>query len=131
RTREPTMTLAIETRQLTKQFGKHTALHHLDVAVEEGSIFGVIGPNGAGKTTTMRLLLDIIRPTSGSALVLGEDPRRAGPAMRRQIGFLPGELRLEGRVTGRQLLRHYADISGPVAPGAADALADRLGLDLG
>jgi ABC-2 type transport system ATP-binding protein len=125
------MTLAIETRELAKNFGKHTALHSLDVAVEEGSIFGVIGPNGAGKTTTMRLLLDIIRPTSGSALVLGEDPRRAGPAMRRQVGFLPGELRLEGRVTGRQLLRHYADISGPVAPGAADALADRLGLDLG
>jgi ABC-2 type transport system ATP-binding protein len=125
------MSLAIQTTQLSKHYGRHPALHGLDLSVEEGSIFGVIGPNGAGKTTTMRLLLDIIRPTSGSAQVLGKDPRRAGPAMRRQIGFLPGELRLEGRVTGRQLLRHYADISGPVAPGATDALADRLGLDLG
>ncbi|MHA6669004.1 ABC transporter ATP-binding protein [Homoserinimonas sp. A447] len=125
------MSLAIETSQLAKHYGKHPALYGLDLSVEEGTVFGVIGPNGAGKTTTMRLLLDIIRPTSGSAQVLGKDPRRAGPAMRRQIGFLPGELRLEGRVTGRQLLRHYADISGPVAPRAVDALADRLGLDLG
>jgi ABC-2 type transport system ATP-binding protein len=125
------MSLAIETTHLTKHYGKHPALHGLDIGVEEGSIFGVIGPNGACKTTTMRLLLDIVRPTSGSARVLGQDPRRAGAGIRRDIGFLPGELRLEGRVTGRQLLRHYASISGPVAPGAVDELADRLGLDLG
>jgi ABC-2 type transport system ATP-binding protein len=125
------MTHVIETHQLSKHYGKHPALHGLDISVEEGSIFGVIGPNGAGKTTTMRLLLDIVRPSSGSARVLGQDPRRAGTGIRRDIGFLPGELRLEGRVTGRQLLRHYASISGPVAPGAVDDLADRLGLDLG
>jgi len=125
------MTLAIETRQLGKNYGSNTALHGLDIAVDEGSIFGVIGPNGAGKTTTMRLLLDIIRPSSGSAQVLGRDPRQAGSRTRRDIGFVPGELRLEGRVTGRQLLRHYERISGPVAPGAIDGLADRLGLDLG
>lgn len=125
------MTLAIETRQLAKHYGKHAALHGLDISVEEGTVFGVIGPNGAGKTTTMRLLLDIIRPTSGSARVLGHDPRRAGSRLRQSIGFLPGELRLEGRVTGRELLRHYAHISGRVAPGSIDALADRLGLDLG
>src|SRR5690554_2489430 len=125
------MTLAIETRQLAKNYGNNTALHGLDLSVEEGSVFGVIGPNGAGKTTTMRLLLDIIRPTSGSAQVLGRDPRRAGAHTRRSIGFVPGELRLDGRVTGRQLLRHYARISGPVASGAIDGFADRLGLDLG
>lgn len=124
------MNLAIETSGLSKSFGKHPALQDVDLAVPPGAIFGVIGPNGAGKTTIMRLLLDIIRPTSGSARVLGEDPRRAGPTMRRQIGFLPGELRLERRVTGRQLLRHYAEISGPVPPGSIDDLADRLGLDL-
>jgi ABC-2 type transport system ATP-binding protein len=125
------MNLVIETSGLSKSFGKHAALRDVDLAVPPGTIFGVIGPNGAGKTTTMRLLLDIIRPTSGSALVLGQDPRRAGAGIRRQIGFLPGELRLERRVTGRQLLHHYAEISGPVAPGAIDGLADRLGLDLG
>jgi ABC-2 type transport system ATP-binding protein len=124
------MTPAIRTTELSKRYGSHTALHGLDLTIEPGSVFGLIGPNGAGKTTTLRVLLDIIRPTSGTARVLGEDPRTAGPKLRRRIGFVPGELRLEGRVKGRALLNHFADISGPVAPGAIDALAERLGLDL-
>jgi ABC-2 type transport system ATP-binding protein len=125
------MTAAVETAALTKRFGARLALDAVDLQVEEGTVFGVIGPNGAGKTTLMRLMLDILRPTSGSVRVLGEDPRAGGPALRRSIGFLPGELRLEGRITGRELLRHFAEISGPAERGAADAIADRLGLDLG
>lgn len=124
------MTYALETTALTKRYGRRTALDSIDLAVEPGTVFGMIGPNGAGKTTTMRLLLDIIRPSSGSARVLGEDPREGGAALRRHIGFLPGELRLEGRVTGRALLAHFERISGPVAPGAVDRLAERLDLDL-
>lgn len=124
------MTPAIHTRELRKRYGSRTAVHGLDLAIEPGTVFGLIGPNGAGKTTTLRMLLDIIRPTSGVARVLGEDPRHGGASLRRRIGFVPGELRLEGRVRGRQLLRYYADISGPVAPGAIDSLAERLGLDL-
>ncbi|MEJ1179233.1 MULTISPECIES: ABC transporter ATP-binding protein [unclassified Pseudarthrobacter] len=121
---------AISTKSLTKKFGRREVLHGVDFAVEAGSVFGVIGPNGAGKTTTMRCLLDIIRPTSGEVRVLGKDPRAAGPELRRRIGYLPGELFLEGRVTGRKLLAHYQAISGPVATGRIDALAERLGLDL-
>ncbi|MET3721009.1 ABC transporter ATP-binding protein [Arthrobacter sp. UYEF21] len=124
------MAEAIATRSLTKKFGRREVLHGVDFAVEAGSVFGVIGPNGAGKTTTMRCLLDIIRPTSGAIRVLGEDPRLGGPELRRRIGYLPGELFLEGRVTGRKLLSHYEAISGPVSPGRIDALAERLGLDL-
>lgn len=124
------MTLALETTALSKRYGKHTALTDLDLAVESGTVFGMIGPNGAGKTTTIRLLLDIIRPTSGQAVVLGRQPREGGPALRREIGYLPGELRLDGRATGRELLRHLARISGPVAPHAIDDIADRLGVDL-
>lgn len=93
-------------------------------------MFGVIGPNGAGKTTTMRCLLDIIRPSGGQIRVLGKDPRTGGPELRRRIGYLPGELFLEGRVTGRKLLAHYEAISGPVPPGRISELAERLGLDL-
>jgi ABC-2 type transport system ATP-binding protein len=121
---------AIEARGLTKRYGQATALDGLDLSVGEGAVFGVIGPNGAGKTTTMRLLLDLIRPTSGSVRVLGSDPRAGGPELRKRIGYLPGELRLEGRVTGRALLGHYARISGPVADNTIQDLADRLGLDL-
>jgi ABC-2 type transport system ATP-binding protein len=124
------MAHAIATRSLTKKFGRREVLHGVDFSVEAGSVFGVIGPNGAGKTTTMRCLLDIIRPTSGEVRVLGKDPRLGGPELRRRIGYLPGELFLEGRVTGRTLLAHYEAISGPVAPGRIDELAERLGLDL-
>ncbi|MET4589229.1 ABC transporter ATP-binding protein [Arthrobacter sp. 754] len=125
------MTTAISVRSLTKKFGRREVLHGIDFAVDAGSVFGVIGPNGAGKTTTMRCLLDIIRPTSGEVRVLGVDPRVGGPELRRRIGYLPGELFLEGRVTGRKLLDHYAAISGPVPPGRINELAERLGLDLG
>jgi len=125
------MTLALETHALTKRYGRRLALDAVDLAVEPGTVFGMIGPNGAGKTTTMRLLLDIIRPSSGEIRVLGQPPREGGAALRRRIGFLPGELRLEGRVTGRSLLKHLQEISGPVAPGVIDRLAERLDLDLG
>ncbi len=125
------MDYAIETAGLTKHYGRVTALADVSLHVDPGTVFGVIGPNGAGKTTMMRLLLDIIRPSAGSARVLGLSPREGAQRLRRNIGFVPGDLRLEGRVTGRQLLRHYARISGPVEPGTIDTIAERLGLDLG
>ncbi|HEX7202392.1 MAG TPA: ABC transporter ATP-binding protein, partial [Arthrobacter sp.] len=124
------MATAISARSLTKSFGRREVLHGVDFTVPAGSVFGMIGPNGAGKTTTMRCLLDIIRPSSGEIRVLGTDPRTGGSELRRRIGYLPGELFLEGRVTGRRLLAHYQAISGPVPRGRIDELAERLGLDL-
>ncbi len=124
------MTPAIELTQLRKEYGRHVAVDSLNLTVEPGTVFGLIGPNGAGKTTTLRMILDIIRPTSGTARVLDDEPRHGGPALRRRIGFIPGELRLDGRMTGRRMLRFYAEVSGPVPAGAIDDLADRLGLDL-
>jgi len=121
---------AIDVVNVTKRFGTHPALNGVSFQVQRGSVFGVIGPNGAGKTTIMRALLDIIRPTSGHATVLGTDSRHAGPDLRRRIGYLPGELILDGRVSGRRLLKHYVDISGPVPDGRIDQLAERLGVDL-
>lgn len=122
---------AVTTRGLVKRYGANTALQGIDLDIPRGSVFGMIGPNGAGKTTTMRLLLDILRPTGGELRVLGESPRAGGAALRRRIGYLPGELHLDTRVKGRELLAHYAEISGRVRAGAVDALADRLGVDLG
>ncbi len=121
---------AVQTEALNKRYGTRTAVHALDLRIEPGTVFGLIGPNGAGKTTTLRMLLDIIRPTSGTATVLGHAPRDGGAALRRRIGFVPGDLRLEGRIRGRSLLQHYADISAPVASGAIEHLAERLDLDL-
>jgi ABC-2 type transport system ATP-binding protein len=124
------MTVAIQTRALQKRYGAHVAVHALDLTVAAGTVFGLIGPNGAGKTTTLRMLVDIIRPTSGEITVLGHSPREGGAALRRKVGYIPGELRLEGRTTGHTLLRRLAEISGPVRPRAVEELAERLDLDL-
>lgn len=124
------MTAVIEARGLQKKYGKHLAVDGIGLRVERGSVFGLIGPNGAGKTTTLRMLVDIIRPTAGELKVLGSVPRRSGIALRRRIGYLPGELKLAERIQGGTLLRHLAQISGPVEPGRIETLAERLGLDL-
>jgi len=121
---------AVTTRGLIKRYGSTTALHGIDLDIPRGSVFGMIGPNGAGKTTTMRLLLDIIRPSGGDVRVLGAEPRAGGASLRRRVGYLPGELHLQARVRGRELLSHYAEISGAVRPGTVESLADRLDLDL-
>jgi ABC-2 type transport system ATP-binding protein len=121
---------AIDARALGKRFGRVTALDGVDLSVAPGTVFGLIGPNGAGKTTLMRILLDVMRPTSGSVTVLGSTPQEGGAGLRRRVGYLPGELRLETRVTGMALLSHYAEISGGVAATSISRLAERLGLDL-
>lgn len=124
------MTPVIETSALTKHYGRRHALHGIDLAIEPGCVVGLIGPNGAGKTTTMRILLDIIRPSAGEVRVLGQNPRTGGAALRRRIGYLPGELSLTGRTTARSLLHHYSELNGGVSPRRIGELADRLGLDL-
>lgn len=82
----------IEVNQLTKFYGKARGITDVSFNVDEGEIFGFIGPNGAGKSTTIRLLLSLIRPTSGSAKVFGKDVVTQGPAIRRDIGYLPSEV---------------------------------------
>jgi len=121
----------IQTDALSKLFGSTVALKDLTLRVDAGEVFGLIGPNGAGKTTTMRLLLDAIRPSSGSLWVFGQAPRVAGPALRARLAFLPGELKLASRATGRELLAFYARLQGSVAPSEYEGLAERLGLNLG
>ncbi|RRD42027.1 ABC transporter ATP-binding protein [Buchananella hordeovulneris] len=124
------MEVVIETRGLRKSFGKVHAVRGIDLTVKRGSIYGLIGPNGAGKSTTLRMLVDIIRPDDGTVSVLGEAPRMSKPELRRRIGYLPGEIRLTERISGESVLEHFASISGPVAPGTIQELAERLELDL-
>ncbi|MFC9896402.1 ABC transporter ATP-binding protein [Nocardia sp. NPDC127579] len=125
------MTAAIRTAGLTKHYGKHVALTDLDLEVAQGEVFGFLGPNGAGKSTTIRILLDLIRPTSGTVEVLGVDPRKGGAELRRRIGYLPGELTIEGRNTAADLLRFLADQRGhAVSARRIGDLADLLDLDL-
>jgi ABC-2 type transport system ATP-binding protein len=115
---------------LVKDYGDVRALDGVDLRVEQGEIFGFIGPNGAGKSTTIRILLDLLRPTSGHVAVLGEDPRQGGAALRSRLGYLPGELLLEGTATARQLLRHLADVRGGRGADRIEPLAERFRLEL-
>ena len=121
---------AILTQGLTKAYGRRLGIQGLDLEVHQGEIFGFIGPNGAGKTTTIRLLLDLLHPTSGRAQVLGLDSHRQSVEVRRSVGYLPGEFGLDVRATGRQLVRNFARLRGMAGLGSADDLAARLGVDL-
>jgi ABC-2 type transport system ATP-binding protein len=124
------MTDPIQTEALTKSYGRRRGLAGLDLEVHPGEVYGFLGPNGAGKTTTIRILLDLIRPTSGQATLFGVAPRTGGPALRRRVGYLPGDLTVLGGQTGRELLTHLAHLRGGVATDRIDALAGRLDLDL-
>jgi ABC-2 type transport system ATP-binding protein len=124
-------TPAIETRDLEKTYATGVrALADLELSVEQGEVFGYLGPNGAGKSTTIRLLLDLIRPTAGRALVLGLDPRRDGIEARRRIGYLPGDLRLADRMTAREQLDSLARLRGDVDVALRDHLCERFGVVL-
>ncbi|MFI6479021.1 ABC transporter ATP-binding protein [Nonomuraea sp. NPDC050663] len=123
------MTAVVETEGLTKFYGRRRGLEDLNLTIQPGEVFGYLGPNGAGKTTTLRLLLDVIRPTRGTARVLGESSR--DPGVRRRVGYLPGELALEGREKARDYLRLLARVRGGVSWHRVEALAERLDADLG
>jgi ABC-2 type transport system ATP-binding protein len=121
---------AIVTEGLSKMYGKRQGLASLDMTVQVGEIYGFLGPNGAGKTTAIRIMLDVIRATSGRVRVLGLDPRADTVAVRRLVGYLPGDFVVDGRQTGRQLLDHLAALRGGVPRRRIEDLAGRLGLDL-
>ena len=116
----------IETDGLTKTFGDVTAVDGVDLAIEEGEIYGFLGPNGAGKSTTINMLLDLIRRSSGSASVLGYDPETDAKKIRQRTGVLPEGGELYDRLTGREHLRWMANSKG--VDGDVDATLERVGL---
>jgi ABC-2 type transport system ATP-binding protein len=119
----------IETQRLTKSYGPHRGITELDLQVGEGEIFGFLGPNGAGKTTTMRVLLDLIRPTSGRAAVFGIETTADPVAIHRRVGYLPGEFDLYDRLTGAQTITYFGNLRGGVDRAYVDSLIGRLDLD--
>jgi ABC-2 type transport system ATP-binding protein len=125
------MSAAITLEALTKYYGRTRGIEDLDLAVEEGEIFGFLGPNGAGKSTTISTILDFIRPTSGRATVLGMDSRRDSISIHRQVGYLSGEPAMYDRMTGGELLSYLAALRGVDASSEIRSLAERLDLDPG
>ena len=124
------MTAAVETAGLTKFYGRALGIESVDLEVRVGEVFGFLGPNGAGKSTTIRILLDFIRPTKGSARVLGLDVRRDSIAIKRRVGYLPGELAMYEKMTAREMLGYFAGLRGMSDLGDVDVLSERLELDL-
>ena len=123
----------VATRQLVKRYGDLVAVDHVDLTVEHGDVYGFLGPNGAGKTTTLRMLLGLIRPTSGSVVLHGRDPLVDGArALDGVAGFVEGP-RFYPYLSGRRNLRLLADLDGADASSRIDEvleivdLADRAG----
>jgi ABC-2 type transport system ATP-binding protein len=123
------MAKAIELNGLTKTYGSARGLTELSLSVEQGEVFGYLGPNGAGKSTTIRLLLDLIRPTSGTARVLGLDPRVDAVALHARIGYLAGDFVAPGRQRVGAALRFLAALRSGAGADRIDALCERLELD--
>jgi ABC-2 type transport system ATP-binding protein len=122
--------IAIKTEGLTKHYGDVRALENLDLEVRMGEVFGFLGPNGAGKTTTIRTLLDLIRPTRGTASIVGLDSHADAVEIRRHIGYLPSDLAMYDNLTGGDMVTYFANLRGGVDRSFLGELADRLQADL-
>ncbi len=125
------MTTALETTGLTKDYGSGRGLFDLDLEVSEGEVIGYLGPNGAGKTTTIRLLMDLIHPTAGSARIFGLDCHANAVEVKRHIGYVPGELPQFGGLRGKEIVAYIAGLRGGVDLKVVSSICERLSLDLG
>jgi ABC-2 type transport system ATP-binding protein len=114
---------------LYKSYGKVQAVQGISIRVEQGEIFGFLGPNGSGKTTTIRCMLDVIRPTSGTLRVLGLDAQRDKMELHRHIGYLPGDVRLPGQMTGKQVIDYFSRLQG-LTPVLLDDLVARFDVEM-
>ncbi len=120
---------AISIRGLTKCYGKLIAVDRLDLEISRGEVFGFLGLNGAGKTTTIRILLDLLRPTSGSAAVFGHDCQSDSLKARSAVGYLPGEMGIYSDSTGQEMLSFWERIGGrPVSSEHRHNLIERFEL---
>lgn len=122
---------AVETEKLSKRYGSHAALDELSLTVPAGSIFGFLGPNGAGKTTTLRILVGLLRATSGEATVLGLRAWNDSTEICARVGYLPGDVRFPQHMTGAAFLAFCNDMRGGGANTEIDRLRDRFDLHLG
>ncbi|HTP15101.1 MAG TPA: ABC transporter ATP-binding protein [Streptosporangiaceae bacterium] len=123
------MTEAIAVAGLRKSFGATVALDGLDLAVAAGEVHGFLGPNGSGKTTTIRILLGLLRPSGGTARLLGGDPWRDATTLHRRLAYVPGDVTLWPNLTGGEVIDLLGRLRGDIDPARRDGLIDRFELD--
>lgn len=126
-----TLSSVIECNNLTKDYGHNNGLFDLNLSLYESEVFGLIGPNGAGKSTLIKLLMDLIRPSSGSAKIFGLDTRADSIQLKKQIGYLPGELMQFPNVTAGYILNLMLNLRGISDRNYMNELCEMLDLDLG
>ena len=119
----------IAVNHLTKRYGRRVGVDRVDLNVPEGSIFGFLGPNGAGKTTTIRVLLGFLRPSAGGASVFGLDCWKRSSRIKREVGYLAGDLRLYPWMTARNAIRIVGQVRKRDLTEQGRGLSDRFGLD--
>jgi len=122
---------AIQTSKLSKDYGLGRGLFDLDLTVSPQEVFGFLGPNGAGKSTTIRCLMGLIRPTQGSAHIFGLDCRRDSVAVKRKVGYMPGDMPQFGSLRGREVVAYLGGLRGSVDTSVVRKIAERFDLDLG
>ncbi len=120
---------AIRTHGLSKRYGSFDALANLDLEVAQGEVLGYLGPNGAGKTTTIRLLLGLIRPSTGRAEIFGLDCWKQPVDAHRRLGYVPGEANLWPSLTGGETLHLLSRVQGRFDPAYQSELVDRFDFD--
>ena len=119
----------IEVEGLSKSYGKNRGIVDVSFQVQEGEVFGFLGPNGAGKTTTIRILMALLRSDGGVARVAGLDCWQSSIAIKRLVGYVPGEPSLDPNLTGGQILEYFANLRGGVDQAYLKQLIARLDLD--
>lgn len=122
---------AIRTSKLSKDYGLGHGLFDLDLEVETQEVFGYLGPNGAGKSTTIRGLMGMIEPTSGSAQIFGLDCQRDSVAVKRKVGYLPGDMPQFGSLKGKEVVAYLGGLRGGADPQIVQSISERFDLDLG
>ena len=122
---------AIQTSKLSKDYGLGHGLFDLDLTVSPQEVFGFLGPNGAGKSTTIRCLMGMIRPTFGSAHIFGLDCLRDSVAVKRKVGYMPGDMPQFGSLRGREIVAYLGGLRSTVDPTLVRKIAERFDLDLG
>ena len=120
----------IQTHTLTRSFGPHRGIIDVDLRVRHGEVFGFLGPNGAGKSTTIRILMGLYHASSGTAQLLGLDPLRDGVDIHRRTGYLPGELAIYPRLSGREILDRFGSVRGLRDTRYRDELIERFGAEV-
>lgn len=123
------MMTVLQTKSLTKRFGKFTALNQVNIDVNEGEVYGFIGPNGAGKSTAIRVLLGILKATSGEARIFGMDAWKDAVAIHKRTAYVPGDVHLWPNLSGGEVIDLFIQLRGGVKNNRKEELIQRFDLD--